>query len=187
MKIQVDPKKTNFPMPAVLISCQHEEKLDIIAISWITMISQNPCSLLVSFLKTRFSLSIIQKTMRFAVNVPQVENWEKLNFCGIYSGRDHEKFKEMSFTPFYSKLDPQTPMIKECPINILCEAVNLIDYEDRILVLGKVSEVFLDEEITKDKKNVCIEKMKPFIYWMSGGEYWNIGSKAGSVKKDYYE
>lgn len=31
------------------------------------------------------------------------------------------------------------------------------------------------------------KKSNPFIYWMSGGEYWNIGSKVGSVKKDYYE
>ena len=187
MKIQVDPMKTNFPMPAVLISCQKEEMLDIIAISWITMVSQNPCSLLVSFLKTRFSLSIIQKTMRFAVNVPQVIDWEKLNFCGIYSGRDRDKFKEMNLTPFYSNHDSQTPMIKECPINILCDTVNLIDYEDRILVLGKVSEVYIDEDITQDNQKIGIEKTKPFIYWMSGGEYWNIGSKVGSVKKVYNE
>lgn len=182
MKNLVEKTKTNFPMPALLISCQADSKLDIIAISWITMISQSPPSLLVSFLKTRYSLELIKKSMRFGVNVPSAKDMDKLNYCGIHSGRDKDKFKEMQFSPFYSKYDPLTPMIKECPLNVLCEVVSLIEYEDRFLVIGKISEVYSDEEAMTAKKQISQESIQPFVYWMSGGEYWNIGTLLGSVK-----
>jgi flavin reductase (DIM6/NTAB) family NADH-FMN oxidoreductase RutF len=182
MKTQIGASKVNFPMPAVLVSCQEEEKLNIIAISWISMISLNPCTLMVSFLKSRFSLPMIQKSGKFAVNVPSSKDVDSLNHCGIVSGKDHDKFKESGFTPFYSDWDPLTPLIKECPINILCKTVQTIAYEDRIILFGQVEEVFADSEFLSEKNHIDMEKIKPFVYWMSGGEYWNIGSLIGTVK-----
>jgi flavin reductase (DIM6/NTAB) family NADH-FMN oxidoreductase RutF len=183
MKINVGSSKVNFPMPAVLISCQNETKLDIITISWISIISLNPPTIMVSFLKTRFSLSLIQKSGKFAVNVPNKSDVDLLNHCGTISGRDHDKFLEVSYTYFYCKSDPLTPLIQECPINILCKTVKTIEYEDRIVLFSLVEEVLIDSEMITEKKQIELEKIKPFVYWMSGGQYWDIGSFIGSVKE----
>lgn len=183
MKIQIGSSKVNFPMPAVLVTCQYEKKLDIIAIAWASMISLNPPSLMVSFLKSRFSLSLIQKSGKFGLNVPCTADVDKLNHCGIVSGLTHDKFFDVAYTSFYSESDPSTPLISECPINVLCKTVQSIEYEDRIILLGKVEEVFVDSEAVTESKHIDLEKIKPFVYWMSGGEYWEIGAKIGSVKR----
>lgn len=182
MKIQVSPSKANFPMPAVLVSCQDHEKLNIIAISWITMISQSPPSLLVSFLKTRYSLSLIQKTMSFAVNIPSQNDVDLLNYCGTKSGIQEDKFQKTGYTPFYSDRYPHTPMILECPINMICQVVQSVDYEDRTLLIGKIEEIFMGAEVVKENNTISLLDVKPFVYWMSGGQYWDIKSLIGSVK-----
>lgn len=181
MKEKVEKTKVNFPMPAVLVSCQKETKLDIIAISWISMISMQPPTLMISFLKTRFSLSLIQYSGKFAVNVPRTEDAKLLNYCGTVTGQDHDKFKETRFTPFYSDSDPFIPMIKECPINILCKTVQTIDYQDRIVLFGIVDEVWMDTICLDKKKKVDLSICSPFVYWMSGGEYWELGEKITTV------
>jgi len=183
MKIQIGSSKVNFPMPAVLVTCQNENKLDIIAIAWASMISLNPPSLMVSFLKTRFSLSLIQKSGSFGLNVPCSRDVDKLNHCGIVSGLTHDKFIDVAYTPFYGELYPQTPLIKECPMNVLCKTVQSIEYEDRIILFGRVEEVFVDSEAVTESKQIDLEKIKPFVYWMSGGEYWDIGTRIGNVKR----
>lgn len=183
MKIQVGSSKVNFPMPAVLVTCQYENKLDIIAIAWASMISLNPPSLMVSFLKTRFSLSLIQKSGKFGLNVPRSSDADKLNHCGIVSGNTHDKFIDVAYTPFYAENDPLTPLISECPINVLCKTVQSIEFEDRIILFGKVEEVYVDSEAVTETNHIDLEKIRPFMYWMSGGEYWEIGTKIGSVKR----
>ena len=170
-------------MPAVLVSCQQEDKLDIIAISWISMISLNPSTLMVSFLKTRFSLSLIQKSGKFAVNVPTTTDVKLLNYCGTVTGTDHDKFKETGYTPFYSKSDLTTPLIKECPMNVLCKTVRSIEYEDRIILFGLVEEVLVDSDCLEEKNKVDMTKCNPFVYWMSGGEYWEIGNKIATLRE----
>jgi flavin reductase (DIM6/NTAB) family NADH-FMN oxidoreductase RutF len=183
MKINIDTSKVNFPMPSVLISCQFETKLDIITISWISMISLNPPTIMISFLKTRFSLSLIQKSGKFGVNVPSKNDIDSLNHCGIISGKDHDKFLEESYTPYYHDSDLLTPLIQECPINILCKMIQTIDYKDRIVLFGLVEKVLVEEGMIKENKQIDLEKIKPFVYWMSGGEYWDIGSLIGTVKE----
>ncbi len=183
MKVNLELTKTNFPMPAVLVSAQWENKLDIIAISWISMISLNPPSLMVSFLKTRFSLSLIQKSGKFALNVPRASDVKLLNYCGTVTGADHDKFKETGYTPFYSKSDLLTPLIMECPMNVVCKTVRSIDYEDRIILFGLVEEVLVDSDCVGEKNKVDMTKCNPFVYWMSGGEYWEIGNKITSLRE----
>jgi flavin reductase (DIM6/NTAB) family NADH-FMN oxidoreductase RutF len=183
MKIQVGVSKVNFPMPVVLVSCQMEEKLDIITISWISMISLNPPTLMVSFLKSRHSLSLIQQSGKFAVNVPSRNDVDSVNHCGIVSGKDSDKFKDTGYTPFYSEWDSLTPMIMECPINVLCKTVQSINYEDRIVLFGLVEEVFADSNIVTENQKIDHKKAHPFLYWMSGSEYWDIGSFIRTVKE----
>ena len=48
--------------------------------------------------KTRHMLELIEKSGEFTVNVPRVGMEAPVDFCGIVSGRDTDKFAAAGFT-----------------------------------------------------------------------------------------
>jgi len=52
---------------------------------------------------TRFTFSLIEKTMDFTVSVPEAGMDKELSFCGSRSGKDTDKFKECNLKTKPSK------------------------------------------------------------------------------------
>ena len=104
--------------------------------------------------------------------------------CGVRSGRDVDKFKEMKLTKVEAE-EISAPMIGESPVNIECKVEQVLELGSHHMFLAKVVAVHADEAYMDERGRFDLNRAKPIVY--SHGEYFGIGKKQGtfgwSVKK----
>ena len=105
------------PVPAVMVSCGDDTVNNIITIAWTGIINSDPPITYVSVRKSRYSHDIIERTGEFVINLTTEKLAFAADYCGVRSGRDVDKFKEMKLTAAESK-EVSCPSIEESPVNI---------------------------------------------------------------------
>ena len=168
------PGNMLYPLPAVMVSCQRPgEKPNIITVAWTGTVCTNPPMAYISVRPERYSYDIIRETGEFVINLTTEKLAEAVDYCGVRSGRDTDKFQDMHLTPEpSSKIG--APMIGECPVNLECVVEKVEELGSHHMFLAKVVAVHVDEAYTG-------------LLAYSHGEYTGLGKKLGtfgwSVKK----
>ena len=163
------------PVPAVMVSCG-SRKPNIITIAWTGIVNSNPPMTYISVRKERYSHRIISETKEFVVNLTTKDLCRATDYCGVRSGRDVDKFKEMNLTPQKSS-KINAPAIAESPVNIECKVVNVIELGSHDMFIAKVEAVHVDEKFLDDKGRLRLEDANLLAY--SHGEYFELGEKIG--------
>lgn len=186
MKQDWKPGNMIYPLPAAMISCGNlEGNYNIFTASWVGTICTNPPMCYVSIRPERYSYEIIRKTMEFVINLTTEELAYQTDWCGVRSGREYDKFKEMNLTPAKSSVI-QAPSIGESPLNIECKVKEILSLGSHDMFIADVVNVRADEQyIDIETGKFHLEKTKLLAY--SHGEYFKIGENIGhfgwSVKK----
>lgn len=167
-----------YPLPAVMVSVADKEgNYNIITIGWAGTICTNPPMLSISVRPERYSYHMIEETGDFVVNLTTEELAYATDYCGVKSGRDVDKFKELHLTA--DKADyVQAPLIGECPVNIECKVVKKEDLGSHHMFLAEVKAVHVDEAYMDEKNRFALEKTKPIVY--VHGEYYSLGNLLGT-------
>lgn len=132
------------PVPAVMVSCG-SRKPNIITIAWTGIVNSNPPMTYISVRKERYSHNIIENTGEFVINLCSEELAFATDFCGVRSGRDTDKFKEMKLTPERAEI-VGCPMIKESPVNIECRVREIIELGSHDMFIADILRVHVDEQ-----------------------------------------
>ena len=177
MKLQLGASDAFFPVPAALIGCGTMEAPNMITIAWISIVTKTPPTIGMSLKKTRHSFKLIKETGEFTVNIPQAKDYKEVDYCGIVSGSDTNKFADINFTPVKGA-KVTAPIIKECPYNMECRVSQEIDLGDYVLILGEIVETHIDEDKVTDSK-IDIAKVDPLVYAARVRDYWSLGKKIG--------
>ncbi|MEE1009129.1 MAG: flavin reductase family protein [Agathobacter sp.] len=173
------------PVPAVMVSVADKNgKANIITIAWAGTICTNPPMVSISVRPERYSYSMIEETGEFVINLTTKELVRACDYCGVKSGRDVDKFKEMNLTQL--KMDKvKAPGIAESPVNIQCKVVKKEELGSHHMFIAEVLGVTIDEKYMDDTGKFHINDTGLVMY--SHGEYFLMGEKLGkfgySVKK----
>lgn len=179
------PATLLYPVPAVLVSCQGAEtRPNIITVAWAGTIASDPPMLSISVSPLRYSHRIIHETREFVVNLPTERLVWATDWCGVKSGRDHDKFATLGLTAAPAQ-KVKAPLIAECPVNIECKVTQIVNLGSHDLFIAKVEAVDVDEELLTTGGRLNLTKAGLFAY--VHGEYWNlkrpIGKFGFSIKK----
>ncbi|MDO4267707.1 MAG: flavin reductase family protein [Eubacteriales bacterium] len=174
-----------YPVPAVMVSCQRPgEKPNIITVAWAGTVCSDPAMLSISVRKERYSYDIIRETGCFVVNLATRELVPAMDTCGVKSGRNMDKFKEMHLTPQPS-VHVAAPGIAESPVNLECRVTQIIPLGSHDMFLAEIAGVTVDERYMDEKGAFHLNDAKLVAY--SHGTYFELGEKLGtfgySVKK----
>ncbi len=174
-----------YPLPAVMVSCKSEgEKPNIITVAWAGNVCSSPAMLSISVRKERHSYKAIKETGEFVVNLVTEDLVKAADWCGVRSGRDFDKFKEMKLTPQKSE-KISAPGILESPVNIECRVTNVLELGSHDMFVAEVLCVSVDDKYMDDKGRFDLGAAKLVTY--SHGEYFALGKKLGkfgySVRK----
>ena len=83
------------PVPAVLVGTGGGNFADnLITVAWAGIVCSAPPMLSISVRPERFSYQPLVETREFTVNIPLASQAEIVDWCGVVSGRDHDKFAE---------------------------------------------------------------------------------------------
>ena len=172
------PGNMLYPVPAVMISCKRpEERPNIITVAWAGTICSDPAMVSISVRKERYSYDIIKETGEFVINLTTNDLTFATDYCGVKSGREVDKFKEMHLTPCESKTIA-APGIAESPVSIECKVKQIIELGSHDMFLAEVTAVSVNPKYMDEKGKFHLNDIGLIAY--SHGEYFELGKKIGS-------
>ena len=114
------------------------------------------------------------------MNVPSVDLVKEADYCGIDSGSKVDKVAVCNFKVFYGKVET-APMIEQCPVNLECRVMHMLDVGSHILVVGRIEETYVSEECLTDGKP-DVNKIKPIVYVTEPGRHYQaLGEIVGKA------
>ena len=134
-------KNLLFPVLPVLVGANVNGKPNYITIGGIGWLCYNAMSISVG--RKQYTNAGITENGTFSINQPTTSMVKKLDYCGLHSGSKVDK--SALFENFYSELQT-APMIKECPINIECRVVQIMERPVHTIFIGEVVTIYLEED-----------------------------------------
>lgn len=179
-KIPMEHRTMVYPMPAFLIGADVDGKPNVMTAAWSGIGGGEPPVITVAIRHSRYTLKGIRQNMTFSVNVPSVDIARETDYCGIESGSKVDKIKACKFDVFYGKLN-NAPMIEQCPINLECQVMHMLDVGSHVLIVGEIKETYASEDcLTEGSPDV--DKIKPFAFNpRPGGDYQAFGDIVGKA------
>ena len=174
-----------YPVPAVMVSAKRpSEKANIITVAWCGTVCTNPAMAYISVRPERYSYDIIKETKEFVINLVSSDLAYAADYCGVKSGRDVDKYKELNLHELPSKYI-SAPGIEESPVNIECKLKEIVHLGSHDMFLATVEGVTVDEKYMDATGKFDLKAAGLVAY--SHGEYFELGNKLGtfgySVKK----
>ena len=174
-----------YPVPAVMVSCKRPGKRsNIITVAWAGTVCSDPAMVSISVRPERYSHDIIEETGEFVINLVTERLTRSCDWCGVKSGSEYDKFREMKLTEYASKF-MDTPAIAESPVNIYCKVIKTERLGSHDMFIGEVKGVTVDDSFMDNKGRFALEECGLITYLH--GEYYALGRKLGkfgySVKK----
>ena len=106
------------------------------------------------------------------------------DYCGVKSGRDVDKFRELGLTALPAR-EVRAPLIGESPVNIECRVRTVTPLGSHHMFLADVVAVHADRRYMDERNKFHLEQADPVVY--SHGVYYACGEALGtfgfSVKK----
>ncbi|MCE5263129.1 MAG: flavin reductase family protein [Deltaproteobacteria bacterium] len=174
------------PAPPILVSCggMQEWKPNLITIAWAGNVCSDPPMLSISVRPERYSHEIIRTTREFVVNVPSIGQARAVDWCGVVSGRNEDKFAATGLTPSPS-LKVRPPIVLECPINIECRVQKSLELGTHTMFVAEVVAVQVSAELVDKKGALRLDKCGLLAF--AHGLYFVLGRRIGrfgfSVRK----
>jgi flavin reductase (DIM6/NTAB) family NADH-FMN oxidoreductase RutF len=166
------------PVPAVMLSCRGEPggRPNLITVAWTGTVCSTPPMLSVSIMPARFSHGLIQRSREFVVNIPSLAQLHAVDQCGVWSGRDTDKFARTGLTPVPAQ-HVGAPLAAECPINIECRVRDIRSLGSHDLFLAEVLAVHVAKDLVNEGGRLSIEKARLIAF--AHGHYYLLGKRLG--------
>ena len=172
------------PVPAVLVSCGSGDNANLITIGWTGIVCTQPPKLYISVRPERHSYKLIEENGEFCVNLPTIEMVRAVDYCGVRSGKEHDKFAEMKLTKSESN-EVGCPSVAECPLALECKVSQKIPLGSHDMFIADIVAVSVDENLVDENGRLMLEKANLLAY--AHGDYFTLGKKIGdfgfSVRK----
>ena len=177
-KVAIGARTILYPLPTVLVGANVDGKPNFSAYAWCGIVNSRPPMLSVSFQHHRHTLRGVKQNGVFSVNIPSVELVKETDYCGLVSGSKTDKVADCKFNIFYGKLE-NAPLISECPVNIECHALHILNLGSHEMVVGQIEEVHVTDSCLTDGEP-DVTKINPFL-WVTqpSNQYRTFGEPIG--------
>ena len=149
MKISSKPGPLTAPLPAVMVSCGDMETSNIVTVAWTGIINTHPPITYISVRKQRFSHDIIAEKGEFVINLTTTDLVRAMDYCGVKSGRNVDKFAEMHLTREAGD-EVSAPMIAESPVNLECKVLEVKEFPTHDMFIAEIVAVHIDEKYVSE-------------------------------------
>ncbi|HRR77040.1 MAG TPA: flavin reductase family protein [Ruminococcus sp.] len=172
------------PVPAALVTCGSIEHPNVLTIGWTGIVCTRPPMTYISVRPERFSHDIIRDSGEFVINLTTSAMCREVDFCGVRSGKDMDKFEKCGFHLSPSQ-KVSVPMIDECPVSLECKVTESKLLGSHTMFLAEIVGIDVDEKYIDSKGKLNLQQCGLMAY--AHGEYFALGRKLGdfgwSVRK----
>ena len=188
--ISVKPGALLSPVPPVLVSCAREgERPHALTVAWAGTVNTHPPMCSVSIRPGRYSYDIIRESGEFVINLCGKEMLPALDYCGVRSGRDEDKFQFCGITPVPAQGMRFAPAVDGCPLYLACRVESITPLGTHHLFVGSVQGMGVREDLMDADGRIDLSRANLVAY--SHGTYYELGRALGFfgfsvAKKDVY-
>lgn len=177
-KLLWKPGTMLYPIPAVLVSCgEYGGANNLLTVAWTGIVCSEPPMCSISIRPGRFSYKMIQESGEFVINLTTAAMARAVDWCGVKSGRDRDKFKEMQLTPL-AATHVRAPLIAESPVNLECKVRQVLALGSHHMFLAEIVAVHGDPAYFDAKTGFFnLAAAEPLCY--CHGHYYRLGKHIG--------
>ena len=186
MKQLWKPGNMIYPVPAALVTCGSvPERYNMLTVAWTGTVCTSPPMCYISVRPERHSYDIIKRTGEFVINLTTADMARAVDWCGVRSGRDYDKFAETGLTPVPCSV-VKAPAVGESPVSIECRVCDIVRLGSHDMFLAEVVNVLADERYI-DPESGRFDLGRAGMMAYCHGEYFRLGEVLGhfgwSVRK----
>ena len=177
MKLDWKPGTLLYPLPAVLVSCAHNGRDNLLTVAWTGTVCTDPPMLYISVRPGRFSYSLIAESGEFTVNLTTAAMARATDLCGVISGADTDKWQASGLhrAPGHAV---GCPAVEESPLSLECKVEKVLELGTHHMFLALVKAIQVEDGLMDETGRFCFERAKPLAY--SHGAYCGLTEAVGS-------
>ncbi len=161
------------PVPAVLVSCADETgRKNALAIAWAGTVCSDPPMVSISVRPERYSHELIERSGEFVINLCGREMLRKLDYCGVRSGREEDKWEKAGLEALTVPQMRFTPAVSGTPLYLACRVAEKKCLGSHDLYLADIAAVGVREDLLDETGRLCLERANLVAY--SHGEYYGL-------------
>ena len=177
---QINPSTMLNPTPVVLVSCGEKgnpAKRDLVTVAWAGTVNSDPPMVSVSIRKERYSHGLITSSGEFVVNLVDEALAKATDFCGVRSGRDTDKAKELGLRLLPAEGMETAPRVDGAPVSLSCRVKQTLELGSHDMFIGEVTAVCVRKDLLDENGALHLEKAGLIAY--SHGLYHRLGEVIG--------
>lgn len=164
---EIGPTTYLSPIPSVLVGCADPAngmKPNLITIAWAGVVCSKPPMVSISIRKERHSHALVKNTGEFTVNLIGKELLKAMDFCGVKSGRDVDKFAHLGITAIPAPGLEAAPAIAEAPAFLSCKVRQIIELGSHDMFIGEVQQVSVADRYFREDGSINEDAMELVNY-----------------------
>lgn len=165
------------PVPPALVTCGTVEQPNVLTVAWTGILNTVPPKTYISVRPQRFSYPLIEKSRAFVINLPTAALVRAVDFCGVRSGRDTDKFAAAGLTAV-SASQLACPLIEESPLSLECRVTDIVPLGTHHMFLADIVAVDVESLLIDHTGKLHLDRAGLLAY--AHGEYFALGRKLGS-------
>jgi flavin reductase (DIM6/NTAB) family NADH-FMN oxidoreductase RutF len=170
-----------YPAPVLVVGTYDKAgKPNVMTASWGGICCSQPPCVAVSLRKVTYSHASILAREAFTISIPSEKYVKEVDYFGLVSGRNADKFAATKLTPVKSKL-VDAPYVKEFALVLECKLVHVAELGLHTQFVGEVIDAKADESIIGDDGAIDVKRLKPLVFTPDTQDYYGIGSYKGKV------
>lgn len=178
--VTMNPSTMLNPTPVVLVSCGEKgnpANRDMVTVAWAGTVNSEPPMVSVSLRKERYSHDLIEGSGEFVVNLVDEALAKATDFCGVRSGRDTDKAKELGLAYLPAEGMETAPRVDGAPVSLSCKVKQVLELGSHDMFLGEVVGVSVRKDLLDGNGALHLEKAGLVAY--SHGLYHRLGEVMG--------
>jgi len=169
-----------FPTPVSIIGTYDKEgKPNVMTAAWVGVCCSQPPCITVSLRAATYSHGSIMERRAFTINIPSEKFLREVDYIGLVSGRDTDKFSAAKLTPVRSEL-VDAPYVKEFPLVLECKLRHTVELGLHTQFVGEIVDVKADEAILMNELP-NMKSVNPFLYAPVVRKYYAVGRYLGEA------
>ena len=178
MRRSLGPATLILPTPVWVVGTYDSEgRPNVMTAAWGGIACSKPPAVSVSLREATYTFANIVDRKAFTVSVPSAHQARQVDFLGMASGRDVDKFAEAGLTATRSEL-VDAPYVAEFALSLECRLLHSLKIGLHTLFVGEIVDVKADEEVLVDGIPT-VDLVKPFVFSVGEQAYYAVGDLVG--------
>jgi flavin reductase (DIM6/NTAB) family NADH-FMN oxidoreductase RutF len=181
MKKSLGAKTLAMPLPVWVIGSYGADGVpNLMTAAWCGMCCSEPPSVAVAVRKSRLSHANILARGAFTVNIPAARHAAAVDYIGLVSGKDADKFGAAGLTPVRGG-HVDAPYAAEFPVALECTVAEAVDLGSHTLFVGRIADVKADDAVLGADGLPELAKVDPLVCSPADKQYYEVGRSLGST------